>query len=30
MAQMELQLSESRKTKRKLHPSLRIDMNPNG
>lgn len=28
MAQMELQLSESRKTKRKLHPSLRIDMTP--
>lgn len=28
MAQMELQLSESKKTKRKLHPSLRIDMTP--
>jgi biopolymer transport protein ExbD len=28
MAQMELQLSESRKTKRKLHPALRIDMTP--
>ena len=28
MKQMELQLSESRKTKRKLHPSLKIDMTP--
>lgn len=28
MAQMELQLSETKKTKRKLHPSLRIDMTP--
>jgi biopolymer transport protein ExbD len=28
MAQMELQLSESKKTRRKLHPSLRIDMTP--
>jgi biopolymer transport protein ExbD len=28
MAQMELQLSESKKTKRTLHSSLRIDMTP--
>jgi biopolymer transport protein ExbD len=28
ITQMELQLSESKKTKRKLHPSLRIDMTP--
>jgi biopolymer transport protein ExbD len=28
MAQMELQLAESKKTRRKLHPSLRIDMTP--
>lgn len=28
MAQMELQVSESKKTRRKLHPSLRIDMTP--
>lgn len=28
MAQMELQLSESKKTRRKLHPSLKIDMTP--
>lgn len=28
MAQMELQLSESKKTKRRLHHSLRIDMTP--
>lgn len=28
MAQMELQYAESKKTRRKLHPSLRIDMTP--
>lgn len=28
MAQMELQFSESKNTRRKLHPSLRIDMTP--
>jgi biopolymer transport protein ExbD len=28
MAQMELQLFESKKTRRKFHPSLRIDMTP--
>ena len=28
MAQMELQPSESKKTRRTLHPSLRIDMTP--
>lgn len=28
MAQMEMQTCENKKTKRKLHPSLRIDMTP--
>ena len=28
MAQLEFQVSDSRKTKQKIHPSLRIDMTP--